>query len=85
MNWNIEKSSSDPKQNIAGETDENWWFIKDVVERYASVCLNRMEIRNILIVSSHLSKDVRYDVNLIWTTQLMFSIESNIGGKGLLS
>lgn len=23
MNWNIEKSSSDPKQNIAGETDEN--------------------------------------------------------------
>lgn len=50
MNWNIEKSSSDPKQNIAGETDENWWFIKDVVERYASVCLNRMEFRNILIV-----------------------------------
>lgn len=23
MNWNIEKSSSDPKQNIAGEMDEN--------------------------------------------------------------
>lgn len=23
MNSNIEKSSSDPKQNIAGETDEN--------------------------------------------------------------
>lgn len=23
MNWNIEKSSSDQKQNIAGETDEN--------------------------------------------------------------
>lgn len=64
MNRSIEKSSSEPRrQNNASETDEDWWFTREFVERCASVCLNRMELRNILIVYAGPTKDVRYDVN----------------------